>query len=222
MVQIRGKKIFRDMWARKGRSVMVILSIMIGVFGVASMMSITDLLRRQLDEDIRVDQISHNHIFVNYGGDGLSAQENRAILDDIETLPGIVAAEGQAIYPVKWQSEQLGNDENDAAMFSFSEPVADAQFEAITRVVDGRYPADGEIAVEPRFAEKHSLEIGDTLTFPNTGAQEWEIVGLLLHPYYTERVLARPSQLAEIGALAALHHERLDGSGYFRGAPAPM
>jgi HD-GYP domain-containing protein (c-di-GMP phosphodiesterase class II) len=38
-----------------------------------------------------------------------------------------------------------------------------------------------------------------------------------IHPYLTERTLARPARLAEIGALAALHHERLDGSGYPRG-----
>jgi HD-GYP domain-containing protein (c-di-GMP phosphodiesterase class II) len=38
-----------------------------------------------------------------------------------------------------------------------------------------------------------------------------------LHAYYTERVLARPAALARIGAIAALTHERLDGSGYHRG-----
>jgi HD-GYP domain-containing protein (c-di-GMP phosphodiesterase class II) len=38
-----------------------------------------------------------------------------------------------------------------------------------------------------------------------------------LHPYYTERILARPTELARLGALAAAHHERLDGSGYHRG-----
>jgi HD-GYP domain-containing protein (c-di-GMP phosphodiesterase class II) len=37
------------------------------------------------------------------------------------------------------------------------------------------------------------------------------------HPYLTERTLARPPRLAEIGAVAALHHERVDGSGYPRG-----
>ncbi|MGH2730238.1 MAG: HD-GYP domain-containing protein, partial [Actinomycetota bacterium] len=41
---------------------------------------------------------------------------------------------------------------------------------------------------------------------------EWERVRL--HTYYTERMLARPPDLARLGALAALHHERLDGSGY--------
>jgi HD-GYP domain-containing protein (c-di-GMP phosphodiesterase class II) len=50
--------------------------------------------------------------------------------------------------------------------------------------------------------------------------REWERVRL--HPYYTERVLARPTMLAQLGALAALHHERLDGSGYYRGLPASM
>lgn len=43
---------------------------------------------------------------------------------------------------------------------------------------------------------------------------EWERVRL--HPYYTERIFARSSALAPVGALAALHHERLDGSGYHR------
>lgn len=37
-----------------------------------------------------------------------------------------------------------------------------------------------------------------------------------LHPYYTERMLARPPALARLGALGASHHERLDGSGYYR------
>lgn len=44
---------------------------------------------------------------------------------------------------------------------------------------------------------------------------EWERVRL--HPYYTERILARPAILAKLGSCAALHHERLDGSGYYRG-----
>jgi HD-GYP domain-containing protein (c-di-GMP phosphodiesterase class II) len=38
-----------------------------------------------------------------------------------------------------------------------------------------------------------------------------------LHPYLTERMLAYSPHLSDIGRLAALHHERLDGSGYPRG-----
>lgn len=49
---------------------------------------------------------------------------------------------------------------------------------------------------------------------------EWERVRL--HPYYTERIFARAPGLAALGSLAALHHERLDGSGYHRGLPIAM
>ncbi len=39
-----------------------------------------------------------------------------------------------------------------------------------------------------------------------------------LHSHFTERAFAQSSALAPIGVLAGSHHERLDGSGYHRGA----
>jgi HD-GYP domain-containing protein (c-di-GMP phosphodiesterase class II) len=39
-----------------------------------------------------------------------------------------------------------------------------------------------------------------------------------LHPYHTERVLSRSHFLAALAPIAGAHHERLDGSGYHRGA----
>ena len=39
-----------------------------------------------------------------------------------------------------------------------------------------------------------------------------------LHPYWTGRVLERVPALAPLAPVAAAHHERLDGSGYHRGA----
>ncbi len=45
-------------------------------------------------------------------------------------------------------------------------------------------------------------------------AMEWERVRTV--PYLTERVLSRPPRLARLGAVAAMAHERLDGSGYPR------
>jgi HD-GYP domain-containing protein (c-di-GMP phosphodiesterase class II) len=45
---------------------------------------------------------------------------------------------------------------------------------------------------------------------------DWEKVRL--HPYYTDRVLARSPFLAALAPIASSHHERLDGSGYHRGS----
>jgi HD-GYP domain-containing protein (c-di-GMP phosphodiesterase class II) len=40
---------------------------------------------------------------------------------------------------------------------------------------------------------------------------------LRLHPYYTERILSRVPALSAVAAIAGKHHERINGSGYYRG-----
>jgi HD-GYP domain-containing protein (c-di-GMP phosphodiesterase class II) len=47
---------------------------------------------------------------------------------------------------------------------------------------------------------------------------EWERVRL--HPYLTERMLSYSAPLRRLAPLAGSHHERLDGSGYYRQVPA--
>jgi DNA-binding CsgD family transcriptional regulator len=49
-------------------------------------------------------------------------------------------------------------------------------------------------------------------------ADEWEQVRL--HAYHTERVLSHSTFLSALAPAASAHHERLDGSGYHRGATA--
>jgi HD-GYP domain-containing protein (c-di-GMP phosphodiesterase class II) len=48
-----------------------------------------------------------------------------------------------------------------------------------------------------------------------------ELERVRLHPYLTDRMLARIAALAPVRELAARHHERLDGSGYPGGLTAP-
>jgi HD-GYP domain-containing protein (c-di-GMP phosphodiesterase class II) len=64
----------------------------------------------------------------------------------------------------------------------------------------------GRVAVHPAVWQKPG---------PLT-ADEWEQVRL--HPYQTERVLSRSTFLSALAPVAGAHHERLDGSGYHRGA----
>jgi HD-GYP domain-containing protein (c-di-GMP phosphodiesterase class II)/DNA-binding CsgD family transcriptional regulator len=87
-----------------------------------------------------------------------------------------------------------------------------------------RLPAADATALR-RAGLVHDLgRVGVTATIWNKKGRlndgEWEQVRL--HPYYTERILSRTRALAPLGQLAALHHERLDGSGYHRCLPAQM
>lgn len=49
-------------------------------------------------------------------------------------------------------------------------------------------------------------------------AAEWE--SIRLHPYYTQRILEQIPGFGEIAFIASSHHERLDGSGYYRNLKA--
>lgn len=51
-------------------------------------------------------------------------------------------------------------------------------------------------------------------------AAEWDAVRK--HPVYTEEILRRIPQFAELAVISAAHHERLDGKGYPRGSSAPQ
>ncbi|MDQ4503775.1 HD domain-containing phosphohydrolase [Sinomonas sp. ASV322] len=53
------------------------------------------------------------------------------------------------------------------------------------------------------------------------GGREWSAADderLRLHPYYSERILSRITTTAPLARIAGMHHERVDGSGYYRGA----
>jgi HD-GYP domain-containing protein (c-di-GMP phosphodiesterase class II) len=85
-----------------------------------------------------------------------------------------------------------------------------------------RLPAD-EVASLYRGALAHDVgRVGvNSVLWSKAGAlsaDEWEQVRM--HAYYTDRVLGRPGMLQRVGSVASLHHERVDGSGYFRGLPA--
>jgi HD-GYP domain-containing protein (c-di-GMP phosphodiesterase class II) len=66
----------------------------------------------------------------------------------------------------------------------------------------------GRVAVPARIWQKAAPLTPD----------DWERVRL--HAYHSERVLTRSPFLAALASVASFHHERLDGSGYHRGAAA--
>jgi putative nucleotidyltransferase with HDIG domain len=49
-------------------------------------------------------------------------------------------------------------------------------------------------------------------------SREWEVIQL--HPYYTYRILMKISTFREMAFIASAHHEKLDGTGYYRNLTA--
>ncbi|NDJ78834.1 MAG: ABC transporter permease, partial [Chloroflexi bacterium] len=189
MFQTRAIKIFRDIVSRKGRTALVVLSILVGVFGVTVMMSLADLIISQLRSDLDPDEISHNHVYVAAPGTSVAVEEDLGYLERLRELPDVVDVEGQAVYAVYWRQAGADEDYTSGFIIGFTEPFAEAEREPVARVTEGRFPEPGvyEIAIEQRFADAHGVEVGDRLVF-RTGdgaAPDWTVVGKVLHPYFT-------------------------------------
>lgn len=147
-------------------------------------------------------------------------------LDDTSGWDEIVTAE-PALHVT------LDDDQLDAAlevMADFADlksPWLLGHSRGVADLVASASAAAGHSAADVRLARRAGLvhDIG-RVGVPNT---IWDKAGPLtraevervrLHSYYTQRMLQHPTTMAEIGAIASGGHERLDGSGYHRGAMA--
>ncbi len=189
MIRTRVRKILRDIWSRKARTLLVSVSIFIGVFGTVTLFTMGDLLVRQLEKDLDKNKLGmiRTYLATNPGAE----VDNEALLSTLRGLPDVTVVEGQAVYPMFWKKD--GEDDfESSSMFAYSEPFGEIQLEPM-RLEEGRFPETGnrELAVERRFAEKYNLDIGDSMTVRilsqvnGEGAPEetWTIVGTVFFPY---------------------------------------
>jgi HD-GYP domain-containing protein (c-di-GMP phosphodiesterase class II)/DNA-binding CsgD family transcriptional regulator len=79
---------------------------------------------------------------------------------------------------------------------------------------------DSDIITVRRAALVHDLghvALPGHILIPQSVLSEVDKEKLRLHPYYTERILSRVPALASVAAIAGMHHERMNGTGYYRG-----
>lgn len=192
-MQTRLRKILRDIWSRKARTLLVSISIFIGVFGTVTLFTMSDLVVRQLEEDLDEDALAMVRAYLGVPP-GVQPQ-NDAVLATLRDLPGVSRVEGQAVFPMYWK---LPGDEDfqTSFVFGYSEPLQDLQLEP-PRLVDGRYPQPGEheLVIERRFADKYDLDLGDQIVARalsqvangegdgEVPEETWTVVGTVFHPY---------------------------------------
>ncbi len=184
------RKIWGDLWTRKGRTLLVSLSIFIGVAGVVTLITAGDLIVKQFQTDIREEELPMIQAFLFVSpAEGDVELDNETYISALKAaFPDITDVEGEANNPFYWKFE----DENrfhEARLFSYVSAFDDKQLQPM-RVVDGAYPRPGrsEIAVEQRMATDFDLAAGDTIDLRIVGdegvpTEQWTISGIVFHPY---------------------------------------
>ena len=188
-------KIWRDVWSRKIRTLLVSSSIFIGVFGVVTLFSTGEILINQLNEDLDQDRLAMIRMRVTVSA---GAQvDNAAYLETLNApavLPGSETVEGRAVYPLFWRLP--GEDRfEEGTITAYTQPFDQTILEP-PRLIEGEYPQAGQIAIERRLAEAEGLGVGDTLDLrilsqgqeaaangEAVHSETWTITGIIFQPY---------------------------------------
>ncbi|WP_119070430.1 FtsX-like permease family protein [Aggregatilinea lenta] len=184
------RKIWGDLWTRKSRTILVSVSIFIGVLGVVTLITAGDLLVRQLKADVKESELpmlSANVVVPPSEGD--VTLDDTAYLEALdEAFPDVMAIEGSSNNPFYWKLPDEGRF-REARLFAYTVPLDDKPMEPM-RLVDGEYPAaeQHQLVVEQRMADDFDLHVGDTINVRMLGEDEfptetWTISGIVFHAY---------------------------------------
>ncbi|MCI0713186.1 MAG: ABC transporter permease [Chloroflexi bacterium] len=181
----RNRKILRDIWSRKSRTAMVSTSIFIGVLGVVTLMTVGEVMIRQMREDINPDELAMVGVILNAPGD--IQPDDEQYLEELRNIEDLTVVEGFGTYPVYWREDETFLEGN---IRIYSSAFEDIQIFRMT-LIGGEFPNTGEkqVALERRTAEELGLEIGDTMEFrvlsitDQLVTETWIVSGIVFHPY---------------------------------------
>lgn len=163
-----------DLWRHKGRSLLAVASIAIGLFGVGTIFGMIDLLLAKMDAAHLLSQPSHINMLLRGSAD-------RAVLAQIAALPDIAGVEGLNPVAVRFRSGP------DAAWQNASLIVRTdyaGQLYDTSALVSGDWPAPGRLAVENLSAQYSGLGIGASVQLQGErGEFSVSIGGVVRHPF---------------------------------------
>jgi putative ABC transport system permease protein len=157
--------------ARKLRTALTALAIVLGVAMVSGTFVLTDSIDKAFDtifSDVRKGSdavISGKAAFDFTEGSGVSAPTfDESLLEKVRALPGVAEAEGG----VDSEAAQLIDEDGDAIVFGgapnlgFSVARGESRFNPLT-LVEGDWPGTGEVVVDETTASKKKLKVGQEI-----------------------------------------------------------
>jgi len=182
MFRTHRRKIIGDIVSRKTRTLLVSLSVFVGVLGVVVLVTMGELMTRQLEKDLNPSEMAMLRVYLDQP---IQRVNNESVLELLRSRPGVTDVEGQAVYGFQWKLPD--EDEfRSGQMYAYSEPFGSINLEPV-RLMRGRYPTAGanEIAIEIRMAQKYGIKLGDTIVAQRNGfgTATLKVVGFIFQPY---------------------------------------
>ena len=148
-MKIAYRKVWRDLWRNRGRTILVVLSIAVGITAVGMISTTNKLLTQQMTIAQINNQPSNAKLFLDKEIDYETAQT-------IAHLPEVKEAEGAIESSIRWKLSQDGEWEQNDAILIAREDYKYQLFDLIT-LLEGRWPDSKTVAVEFNHVEPFGI-----------------------------------------------------------------
>jgi putative ABC transport system permease protein len=167
------RKVWRDIWNNKLRTILVVLSTAVGVFALGLVFGSSSVMRARMTESHQESNAPHIEMYAS-----LFDQD---IVESARREPGVVDTEGESRTGFRWKFE--GEDDwRDGTVISRTD--YDEQRMYPVELLDGEWPGKRSLAVERMSSEHFDIPIGATILVEVDGRERGlPIEGIVRHPY---------------------------------------
>jgi putative ABC transport system permease protein len=170
VIRPRWRKVVFDLWSNRPRSVLVVSSILVGLFAIGVISSLFVLVA----SDMRTGYAATNpaNIFIN------TSLFEKGLINRLERIPGVRQVEGARSVSLRIQA---GPDEWSNIQVVAIPDYEGMQVNQVDPVAGGWPPGERQIVVEQTKLDRAHADLGDlvTLELPTGEKRQLELVGLV-------------------------------------------
>ena len=169
------RKVWRDLWRNKGRTVMVIMSIAVGVMAVGMVVSGNTLVLGQMTKSHVESNPSHGMLWLN----GIVSEDT---IRSLERVSGVENIEGYSESSIHWKTS-LDGEWQDGRIISYAD-FETQQFDHLT-LKEGSWPESRLVGVEAAHIDSYGAPgIGGTVYFEiNDRSRSMTVSGIMRNPF---------------------------------------
>ena len=172
-MSVMWRKVWRDLWGNKLRTLLVVLATTVGVFALGVVFGLSNVMRAQMTEGHRASNSPHLEFY--------TSRFDQDMVDAMRHEPGVADAEGEIRTSFRWKLE--GETEwRDGTLIARADYESQRMYPV--ELLDGAWPAERTLAVERMSSRHYNLPVGTTVLV-EVGRRERRlpVEGVVRHPY---------------------------------------
>lgn len=161
MLSVRWRKVLRDLWLNKTRTVLVVLSIAVGVFAFGMIATCEAVFNREMTTSYLAINPPSFHLYCDLFDDDL--------VNVVERVPGVKQAEGRSSYTLP---VEVGDDEWRSLYLTGIADFDDIRMSRVTPVSGAWPPPRREILIERASLPVLNAAVGDEIVLQGADGKE--------------------------------------------------